>query len=486
MAATPRSQSMIQRRAFLRTLGLTGAAVAASGLLAACGGAATPAPTAAPAKPAETKPAESKPAAQPTTAAAPAAQPAATAAPAAAAAGKPATAGEIAVPSGNVNLTFWNGLTGPDGKVLEELVGNFQAKYPNIKIEHQQIPWNDLYTKLLTAIPAGEGPDMALIHTYEIPRFGEQGHITEITADELKAQNLDAPDFYEVAWKGGEYKGKRWSLPQDVPSMGLFINNELFKKNGLWEGDKPKAPTNMDEFLSMAKTCTKGDEYGLCWGQGAAARWQWQMLLWQNGGDLFDAQEQPTLDTPQAIEVTQFHLDIFQKHAISPLGITNTVDSFRTGKFGMMVQGGWNVPGLVEAKLDYTLAPIPQWFKQKVVWAASHQFVLPTPKSKDENKRKAALAYYTWFSQNALTWSQKAGHVAARRSVVKSPEFQALKGGQVVLANQEPYWKIQPATHKIIELETREPVALENVATGAATPEQAMKALQEEIKRVRV
>jgi ABC-type glycerol-3-phosphate transport system substrate-binding protein len=80
----------------------------------------------------------------------------------------------------------------------------------------------------------------------------------------------------------------------------------------------------------------------------------------------------------------------------------------------------------------------------------------------------------------------KAGHVAARKSVVKSPEFQAVKTGQVVLAAQEPAWKTQPATHKIIELETRLVPALESVFLGQATPEQAVKTLQEEIKRVRV
>jgi len=459
--------STVTRRAFLRSAGLVATLAATGGLLQACSGQSS--------APAPSKPAESKPAA-------PAAQPAATA-PAAKTDAKPAA--DVGIPSGNITLTFWNGLTGPDGKVLEEMLASFTTKYPNVKIEHQQIQWNDLYTKMLTAIPAGEGPDMAIIHHYEVPRFAELGHISEITADELKAQSLDAADFYDVAWKGGEYKGKRHSLPQDVPSMGLFINNELFKKNNLWDGDKPKAPTNMDEFLSMAKACTKGDEYGLCWGQGLAARWQWQMLLWQNGGDLFDAQEQPTLDTPQAVEVTQLHQDIFKKHAIAPLGITNTVDSFRTGKFAMMVQGGWNIPGVIAANMDFSVVPIPQWLKQKVVWASSHQFVLPTVKNKDENKRKAALGYFGWFSQNAFTWSEKAGHVAARRSIVQSPEFQKLKW-QMVLAQQEPSWKFQPATHKIIELETRLPVALENVATETATPEAAMKTLQEEIRRVRV
>jgi ABC-type glycerol-3-phosphate transport system substrate-binding protein len=56
----------------------------------------------------------------------------------------------------------------------------------------------------------------------------------------------------------------------------------------------------------------------------------------------------------------------------------------------------------------------------------------------------------------------------------------------VVLANDEQYWKLQPSTHKIIELETRLSPALESVFLGQASPEQAMKSLQEEIKRVRV
>jgi multiple sugar transport system substrate-binding protein len=477
----------LDRRAFLRLFGVATTTVLAGGLLQACGGSAsTPAPTSAPAKPAEAaKPAD---AAKPAEAAKPAAQAAPTqAAPAAAKPdAKPAAGGDINMPTQNVTLTFWNGLTGPDGKVLEGMVGDFMAKYPNIKIEQQQIPWPDLYAKMLTAIPAGEGPDMALMHNYEIPRFSDGKHITEITPDELAAQKLDASDFFDVAWKCGDYKNKRWSLPQDVPCMGMFVNNDLFKKAGLWEGDKPKAPTNMDEFLAAAKALTKGDEYGIAWGQGAV-RWQWQQLLWQNGGDLFNDKEEPTLDTPEAIEVTQFHLDIFKKHNIAPGGITNLVDSFRTGKFGMMVQGGWNIPALVDAKLDFTVVPMPQWFtKQKAVWVTSHQFILPTPKTVDPVKRQAALGYYNWFSQNTLKWAVNAGHVAARKSVVKSPEFQAVKTGQVVLAAQEPSWRTQPATAKIIELETRLSPALENVFLGQATPEQAMKSLQEEIKRVRV
>jgi multiple sugar transport system substrate-binding protein len=449
----------LDRRRFLRLIGMTTTTVAAGGLLQACGGQ----PAASPAAKTEAPKADAPKAEAPKTGAA---------------------EGKDGIPTQNLTLNFWNGLTGPDGRIMEELTVQFMGQYSNIKIEQQQIQWNELYTKMLTAIPAGEGPEMALMHTYEIPRFADGNNISELTNDELQAQELNPSDFYELAWKGGSYKDKRYAMPLDVPSMGLYLNNELFKKANLWEGDKPKAPTNMDEFLSTAKAMTRGDEYGLAWGQQLAARWQWQMLVWQNGGDLFDDKENPTLDSPAAIEVTKFFYEVPNVHQVSPTGITSTIEAFRTGKFGMTIQGGWNVPALQAANMDFTVAPIPQLFKQKVVWASSHQFVLPTQKNADENERRAALGFYNWLTKNSVAWA-KAGHVVARKSVVQSPDFQALKH-QVVLAGQEPYWRFQPATHKIIELETRLPATLDSVILGNAQPEAALKQLNDEIRRVRV
>jgi ABC-type glycerol-3-phosphate transport system substrate-binding protein len=61
-------------------------------------------------------------------------------------------------------ITYWNGLTGADGKVMDELIGQFTQE-TGIRIEQQRIPWADLYAKLQVSVPAGEGPDLALIHT---------------------------------------------------------------------------------------------------------------------------------------------------------------------------------------------------------------------------------------------------------------------------------------------------------------------------------
>ena len=76
-------------------------------------------------------------------------------------------------------ITYWNGLTGADGKVMDELIDRF-TRDTGIRIEQQRLPWAELYAKLQVAVPAGEGPDLALIHTVEVPHFASDGVLEAI------------------------------------------------------------------------------------------------------------------------------------------------------------------------------------------------------------------------------------------------------------------------------------------------------------------
>src|SRR5215470_16266137 len=77
------------------------------------------------------------------------------------------------------SITYWNGLTGADGKVMDELIERF-TRETGIRIEQQRLPWAELYPKLQVSVPAGEGPDLALIHTVEVPHFANDGVLETI------------------------------------------------------------------------------------------------------------------------------------------------------------------------------------------------------------------------------------------------------------------------------------------------------------------
>src|SRR5262245_55480322 len=112
-------------------------------------------------------------------------------------------------------ITYWNGLTGADGKVMDELIDQF-TRETGIKVEQQRIIWADLYAKLQVSVPAGEGPDLALIHTVEIPHFASDGILEPMDAV-LAAKGFRGEDYLPATWQGGIYEGKRYAIPLDVP-----------------------------------------------------------------------------------------------------------------------------------------------------------------------------------------------------------------------------------------------------------------------------
>src|SRR5256712_12496977 len=112
-------------------------------------------------------------------------------------------------------ITYWSGLTGADGKVMDELIQQFTQE-TGIKIEQQRIPWADLYAKLQVSVPAGEGPDLALIHTIEVPHFANDGVLEAIDESRATTKGFRADDYLPSTWQGGVYQGKRHALPLDV------------------------------------------------------------------------------------------------------------------------------------------------------------------------------------------------------------------------------------------------------------------------------
>ncbi len=148
-------------------------------------------------------------------------------------------------------ISYWNGLTGADGKVMDELIDQF-TKDTGIHIEQQRIPWADLYAKLQVSVPAGQGPDLALIHTVEVSHFASDGVLEAIDEAASTAKGFRGDDYLPSTWQGGLYQGKRYAIPLDVPQHLLYLNVKVMKDGGQAGADgKPKVPASRDELLAM-------------------------------------------------------------------------------------------------------------------------------------------------------------------------------------------------------------------------------------------
>ena len=375
-------------------------------------------------------------------------------------------------------ITYWNGLTGADGKVMDELIDQF-TKETGIRVEQQRIPWADLYAKLQVSVPAGQGPDLALIHTVEVSHFANDGVLEAIDDAAATGKGFRGDEYLPSTWQGGLYQGKRYAIPLDVPQHILYLNTKVMRDAGL----AGKVPAGREELLAMAKQITKGDTFGFTIGTLNPGKYTWgfQNLLWQNGANVYAPDfKRSALAEPAAVEVAEFWGAIHAQHKVALPANANCRDAFIAGKLGMWIAGSWNFTGLREAKVDFTVAPVPRLFKQPVVWTMPHQFTFPKPKAVDAAKRDGAWAYMRWMSDHVAEWTLKAGQVSAFRKAHSDPRITSDPVLRTLLA-QAPNWQGGQPTPKWVAAENLTRPVIENVYIAQKPAAAAMTDLARQI-----
>jgi len=385
--------------------------------------------------------------------------------------------------SAKPTITFWNGLTGADGKVMGELIGQF-TKETGIQVELQMIVWPDLYAKLQVSTPAGEGPDVCLVHTVEVPHFSADGILDPIDDRTLASKGFRGEDYLPSPWNGGTYQGKRYTIPLDVPQHILFMNAKLLKDAGLANADgSPKVPGSKDELIQMATRLTRGDVFGFAIGTVGIGRYTWGFhnLLWQNGTNIFTPDlKKSALADPAAVEVAEFWGSLYTTHKIAPPANASARDAFIAGKLAMWIAGSWNFTGLRDAKVDFAVAPVPKIFKQPTVWTIPHQFSFPKRKVQDAAKRDAAWTMIRWITDHVAEWTLRAGQVSAYRKPHSDPRITSDPVLRTLLS-QGPNWQNGQPTPKWVAAENLTRPQIESVYIGQKNAKAAMEELARQI-----
>src|SRR3954467_13587693 len=79
-----------------------------------------------------------------------------------------------------VEISYWNGFTGPDGRTMLELVRQFNDENPGIHITMQRIAWATYYNKLMVSAIDHRGPEVFVTPSAMLPRMYRAGFIDTI------------------------------------------------------------------------------------------------------------------------------------------------------------------------------------------------------------------------------------------------------------------------------------------------------------------
>jgi len=125
----------------------------------------------------------------------------------------------------------------------KDLETRFMAANPTIKVEHENVSWDDILVKGRTLISTKSYPDILNLNTFS--EFAAEGLLYK-TSDLFTADKLS--DFVTAFRENSKYNGVEYAVPDLASARMFFINKALFYGAG-----NTKIPTTWAEVTAAAK-----------------------------------------------------------------------------------------------------------------------------------------------------------------------------------------------------------------------------------------
>ena len=318
--------------------------------------------------------------------------------------------------------------------VMQKLSSQFEQQHPDIKLRWVVLEENVLRQRVTTDIATKAGQfDILTIGNYEVPIWAKQSWL--LPMDNLPA-DYKVDDLLKPVREGLTYEGKLYGLPFYGESAMTYYRKDLFQKAGI---TMPEAPT-YEQIRGFADKITDkpNQVYGMClrgkpgWGENMAYV---TSLVTAMGGQWFDAQWKPTLDTPAWKQAIAYYSDILKADGppgASSNGFNENLALFASGKCGMWIDATVAAGMLFDTKQSQVadkvgFAPMPTGsFKGGPTWLWSWNLAIPAS-TKHAN---AARSFVTWAtSQDYIKLVAKEnGWVSVppgtRQSTYDNPDYQ--------------------------------------------------------------
>lgn len=251
----------------------------------------------------------------------------------------------------------------------QELVEAFHQQQDEVVVQLAHVPSPREYrTRLVTEFAAGTPPDVTLMNYRRYADFAANDLLQPI-GPYLEQSNLIAPtDFYDVATDAFTWQGTLMCLPQNISSLVVYYNQDIFDAAGL---DYPSSKWGWQSFIDTAVALTRDldgdgttDQYGL--GLDPSL-FRLAPFVWQNDGPLVDDNDEParlTLMRPPSLAALQWFTDLHNVHHVVPGRVEEQAQDsesrFLAGTTAMFLNSRRGVPTYREIT-DFTwdVAPLP-------------------------------------------------------------------------------------------------------------------------------
>jgi multiple sugar transport system substrate-binding protein len=279
------------------------------------------------------------------------------------------------IQGGPVTLKFMthNTLEQPAGEVLKQIIADFEAEYPDIAIELDEVPNADILTKLTAYSEANDLPDI-IDGQFGLASFVNLDAALDIT-DRVDAEGL-RESFIPVALEAGmDSEGRILGLPFYTGTDALYYRTDHFEEAGL---DPNAPPRTWDDLVTTATALTnpRAGRYGFgMYGKTHTVR---VIHFMQNNGpdgemlrlDRDTGIWTILVNSPDSIGAVEFMVSLAREHQVVPPNVVEmdypaNVAAFAGGNISMLTTGPWGAQTFVgtnpdiEGKFAVAVHPTP-------------------------------------------------------------------------------------------------------------------------------
>lgn len=307
-----------------------------------------------------------------------------------------------------------------DTEAIEGLLDGFKEAYPNIKLDIEKLAYDSMRDKLIASFQSPDPTyDLIMVDNPWMDDFVNAGFVQPVGERIKSTTGMDYDDFYESLRKVNEINGETYGVPMYNYALGYIYRQDLMQQAGL------KVPTSLDELVATVQKLTTPEHAGIAHSpqRGYKILEEWSSWYLAAGGQMFDNDGKPTINTPEAHRALQIYIDTL-KTAAPPNSVNwaqdETIRSLTSGGSASIVGYNWltssvNKEGSGPFAGQFALAPMPGGRGSLGTWS----WAIPSNSADPDG----AWAFISWVTSKDVDKKRViAGGAPIRLSTVNDPQ----------------------------------------------------------------
>ena len=327
-------------------------------------------------------------------------------------------------------LVFWHTQSQENGKLLQQIVDEYNATNPPMKVSARYIGgYGALFRKVRATIPTGRLPDLVVAYESMVAEYVESG--AAVPLDNylndpdigLSKDSLD--DIFPSILANNRYPAygdRYYTFPFTKSVLMMYYNRDLLKQAGF---DTP--PETWDDFAQQCLAVKTLGKKGYALSVDASTL---DAMVMSFGGTILSKDRSKALfDQPPGVAAFKTIYDLVKSGAAYQIDTESYGDrkDFVSARCAFIIRSSTTRPFIakdIQGKFNWDMAIIPHGsgVKPVTVMFGANIAVLKT----SPERQRAAWQFIKYFSSKNVTakWATGTGYLPVRRSAAQTQTVQ--------------------------------------------------------------